>query len=70
VNAILHLGYIPESATIVLVGLNQKYLTKMQYLNLAVNLIARNEYGKKITRALFELQTFIGNGIPFFYKNC
>jgi hypothetical protein len=35
----------------------------LQYLNFAINLIATNEYGKKITRAPFELQTFIGNAI-------
>ncbi len=35
----------------------------MQYFNLALNSIATNEYGKEITRAPFELQTFVGNAI-------
>lgn len=33
---------------IVLVGLNQRYFFKIQYLNLDVNLITTNEYEKHI----------------------
>jgi hypothetical protein len=38
---------------------------KMQYFNLNVNFIAKNEDGNKITIAWFELQTFIDNGTSF-----
>jgi hypothetical protein len=68
VNAILHLGYIPESATIVLVGLNQKYLTKMQYLNLAVNIIATNEYEKKLLEPYLNCKRLLAMEYPFFIK--
>jgi hypothetical protein len=60
----LHLEYIPKLVTIVLIGLNQIYLTKCNNLNLDVKLIITNEYEKQITMTPFELLTFIDNAIP------
>jgi hypothetical protein len=68
VNAILHLGYIPESATIVLVGLNQKYLTKCNTLIWVVNLIATNEYEKKLLAPHLNWKHLLAMEYLFFIK--
>jgi hypothetical protein len=59
VNAILH----PRVNNHCIGRFKPKIANKMQYFNLALNSIATNEYGKEITRAPFELQTFVGNAI-------